>query len=252
MQTQVSYRLEKSGQYGVELADAHCHLDLFDNPGIAISDARMGGIRFMITAGGNRLSSMSAISMADGDSVFAVIGVDPQGAEKDSNFVEELERLVKSNTAVVGIGEIGLDYKIDVDRGLQRQVFEEQIEIAKSLDMPIVVHSRQALDDAMAIVKEHMVKKAMFHYFEGDENQAVSLAESGYLISIPPFETSRRRRVINAISVGSIVVETDSPVVGRSPIDVIKTAEWIAQIKGMAFADVAHRTTENVKKLFSI
>ncbi|MCL4364826.1 TatD family hydrolase [Candidatus Marsarchaeota archaeon] len=235
-----------------ELVDAHCHLDLFPDPLLAVKDAVYGGVSTMITAGGSRISSLSAISIADGLNVFAVIGIDPQGAENDSNFVDEIVGLIKSNRNVVGIGEIGLDYGVNVNKELQRQVFEEQIEKAKALDVPIVIHSRRAIGDTIAIVEEHMVRKALFHYFEGDETQAEMLAGRGYLISIPPFETSRVRRIINALSVGSVAVETDSPVVGKSPVDVIKTVEWIAQIKGIAFNDAAHRITENIKRLFSI
>ena len=92
----------------------------------------------------------------------------------------------------------------------------------------------------------------MFHFFEGDEAKASELAELGYLISIPPIESSRRKRVINELSIDSIAVETDSPVVGKSPLDVIRIVEWIAEIKGISFDDASMRITQNVKKLFSL
>ncbi len=237
---------------GNELVDAHCHLDMFSDPLVVQKDAQFGGVGLIITAGGSRASSLAAIKVSDGERVFAVIGIDPQGIAKDSDFVEEIEKLVKSDRKIVGIGEIGLDYKVGPEKELQKKVFEKQIEIAKSLDIPIVVHSRGAMDDVIRIVKDHGVRKAMFHFFEGSEAQAKELAALGYLISIPPEESSRRKRVINALGINSISVETDSPVVGKSPLDVIKVIEWISAIKGVPFGEASMRITENVKKLFSL
>ncbi len=252
MQAQVSYRLEKSGHI-VELIDAHCHLELFENYKTAISDAYMAGVKSIITAGGSKKSSMSAIKIAEEHNVFAVIGVDPSFSGTDAEFVHELKKIIKSNSKIVGVGEIGLDYKLPkVDKELQKTVFAEQIGIANELEIPIVVHARGAIDDAMAMVEEAKVKKAMFHFFEGSEVQAKHLAEHGYLISIPPLESSRRKKIISALKLDDIVVETDSPVVGKSPIDVIKTVGWIAEIKGLDFKNAAHGVTQNVKRLFSI
>ena len=235
-----------------ELIDAHCHLDMFPDPDIIKKDSRFGGLSAIITAGGSRKSSMAAIDVADGEMVFAVIGIDPQSAETDEDFIGEMTGLVKANKKVVGVGEIGLDYKVGPGKELQKRVFEEQIELAKALDIPIVVHSRGAMEDVVKIVKKHDVKKAMFHFFEGDEIVAKELASLGYLISIPPAESSKRKRVINALSISNISVETDSPVVGKSPLDVIRTVEWISELKGLSFNETSARITENVKKLFSL
>ncbi len=251
MQQQVT-RERDSLVAGNELVDAHCHLDMFPDPKTTATDAKFGGVNLIITSGGNRAASLAAIKVSDGKLVFSVIGVDPEGAKDDSKFVDEIAGLVKSHRTVVGIGEIGLDYKIDTDRELQQKVFEKQIEIAKSLDIPVVIHSRQAIEEVTETIIRLGVKKAMFHYFEGDEQQAKALAERGYLISIPPIESSRRRRVINALSIDSIAVETDSPVVGKSPLDVIRIVEWIAEIKGIPFGEASLRIMENIKRLFSL
>ncbi len=236
-----------------ELADAHCHLDAFPDPATTIKDARFGGVSTMITAGGSRMSSLEAMRIAGGsDGVFAVIGVDPQNADRDRGFVEEIGSLIKANDKVVGIGEIGIDNKVGAEKRIQEEVFERQIEIAKGLDLPIVVHSRKAIDEVIEIVKRHKVRKALFHFFEGDEEKAELLAGMGYMISIPPIESQRRKRVINKIDIRNIAVETDSPVVGRSPLDVIRTVGWIAEIKGIQFDEASLRITQNVKRLFSI
>ncbi len=237
---------------GNELIDAHCHLDMFPDPEIIKKDSKFGGLSTIITAGGSRASSLAAIRIADGEMVFAVIGIDPQSAATDEDFIDDITGFVKANKKIIGIGEIGLDYKVGPEKALQKRVFERQIELAKSLDMPIVVHSRGAIADVIEIVKRHAVSKAMFHFFEGDETVAKELAGLGYLISIPPTESSRRKRVINALNISNISVETDSPVVGKSPLDVIRTVEWISELKGLPFNETSARITENVKKLFSL
>lgn len=240
-------------EYGIELVDAHCHLELFDNPKITVADARMAGISCIITAGGSKKSSIAAIEVADGKTVFAVVGIDPSFAKADGAFVLELVDIIKSDKRIVGLGEIGLDYKIaGFDEQLQKKIFIEQLDIAKKLDFPVVIHARGAIDDVIKIIEERRIKNAMFHFFEGSEEQAVKLAHMGNFISIPPIESSRRKKIINSIELSNIVVETDSPVVGKSPIDVIKTVGWIAEIKGVEFKDAAQQITHNVKKLFSI
>jgi TatD DNase family protein len=225
---------------------------MFDDIPTVINDARMGGVRAIITAGGSRSSSTSAARIADGISVFAVIGVDPESAQKDGDFIDEMGQLVDQNRNIIGIGEVGLDYKVGAQKELQKKVFERQIAVAQQLDVPIVVHSRGAIDDVIDIVKEHGVSRAMFHFFEGDEKQAEDMADMGNLISIPAQESGRRKRIIGNIRISSIAAETDSPVVGDSPIDVIKAVEWIAQVKGIDFAQCASAITENVKKLFGL
>ncbi len=237
---------------GSTLADAHCHLDMFADPNTVINDSVIGGVSLIITAGGSKKSSLEAARIADGKVVFAVIGIDPSNAKEDVDFIVDIKNVLKSNRNIVGIGEIGLDYKIDVEKEIQRKAFKRQIGIAKSFSMPIVIHSRGAIDDVIEIVKESGVNKALFHFFEGNEIQAKTLAEMGNLISLPPQESARRKRIINSLDIRSIVVETDSPVVGKSPLDVIGTIGWIAELKGMEFKDAASAITENVKKLFSI
>lgn len=251
MQQQSTHSVERNATYN-ELVDAHCHLDMFDDPFTVIGDARMGGVSTMITAGGSQVSSLAAMEIADRGSVFAVIGIDPASAGSCGGFLGEMEGLIKRNRRVVGIGEAGLDYKAGPPKDVQREAFEEQILLSQKLGVPIVIHSRQAIGDVIEIVRSHGVSRAMFHYFEGDEKQAALLAGMGNLISIPPIESARRRRVIETLGIGSLAAETDSPAVGRNPLDVIRVVEWIGAVKGMDFSEAARSVTENVKKLFSI
>jgi TatD DNase family protein len=239
----------------LEFSDAHCHLPLFSKPAETIANARNEGVGLIITSGGNAKDNLESIKIANGaQGVFATIGIGPDSASSESDFVEGMADLVRSSRKVIGIGEIGIDVKAAGHAGLeiQRKVFGEQLDIAVELDLPVVIHSRGALDEISAMLEKKGVRSAVFHFFEGDERQAKALAGRGYLISIPPVETGRRKRVIKSISVNSIVAETDSPVVGRDPTDVVKVCKTIAALKGISIEDVASATTENIRRLFYI
>lgn len=236
-----------------ELSDAHCHLNLFHRPLDIISNARNVGIGVIVTAGGSAKDNSENADLAGvAQGVFAVVGISPDFSESEQNQLEELADFVKNNEKVVGIGEIGLDAKSHADIGVQRKMFDAQLDLAKDLDVPVVIHSRGFLDEISGMLAEKGIRKALFHFFEGDENQAKALAERGHLISIPPVETSRRKRVIKSTSINNIVAETDSPVVGKDPTDVVKVCGTIASLKRMSVEDVAYATTENIRRLFYI
>ncbi len=235
-------------------ADAHCHLDLFPDPTGTVRDSVAMGVRTIIATGGDKRGAIAIPRLADGVNVFGVIGIDPTFAAQEGEFVEELAALFTANKHLVGIGEIGLDMTKTggSPMNIQRKVFERQLDLALELDKPVVIHARQALHDVMVMVTEKGIKRLMFHFFEGDETDAKAAEKYGYLVSISPGESSKKRRVIKALDLNSIVAETDSPVVGRTPADAIPVVETIAAIKGIDVAEAADRTTSNVKKFFYI
>ncbi|MDE1767877.1 MAG: TatD family hydrolase, partial [Candidatus Micrarchaeota archaeon] len=172
MQSQVS-SVSISRKSAIALADAHCHLDMFKDYKTVVNDAYMAGVRYMITAGGSAASSRAAIKIADGTNTFAVIGIDPAWAGRDDYFIKEIEDLIRSERKIRGIGEIGLDYRLtDFDKSVQEKAFVEQLKIAKKLDVPVVVHSRDAIEDAIKLVERSGVSKVVFHFFEGSPEQA--------------------------------------------------------------------------------
>lgn len=245
-------RAEYSAETG--LIDAHCHLDLFPNPEEVVNSAVANGIEAMITAGGSSKGNLASLKIAGHDRVFAVIGIDPLAAQTEFGLIDNLEEVMLTSRKIVGIGEIGLDAKV-LDRvpiEVQRNAFGRQLDIAKVHDMPVVIHSRGMIGEVMKMLQERRVKKAMFHFFEGDERQAAELAGMGYLISIPPAESSKRKRVIKELDLSSMVFETDSPVVGKDPADVAKVVRLVADLKGFSFEEVALRAAQNVKGFFYI
>ena len=238
----------------IEFADAHCHLNLFENANRVVTECRKKGVGTIMATGGSGRDNAENAALASLDSVFAVIGISPDFSSSDAIFISEIEKLVKGSRKIVGIGEIGLDLRV-VDRsGLeaQRSVFIEQVRIAKNLGLPVVIHSRGLMAEIVKVLDEERVKGAMFHFFDGDEKQAVELARKGHFISIPPTVSGKRKKVIKALDIRSIVVETDSPIVGKTPAEVIGICESIAKIKGISLEEVAARTTENIRRLFYI
>ena len=235
------------------LVDAHCHINLTKNPKEAISSALENGVAAIICSGDSLKDSEECIELADGKRIFATIGVGPDFACKETNYVEWLKEKIKENKGkVVGIGEIGLDAKVECNVKKQEEVFRDQIKLAKEFGMPIVVHSRQMINRVIEILKEEKAEKAMLHFFEGDEKQASELASRGYFLSFPPLESSRRNRIIKMLSLSNIVTETDSPFAGKEPSDVLKAVEIIARIKGVSMESAADAITQNIRNLFNI
>lgn len=238
---------------GILYADAHCHLNLFDDPKRAVADSLAAGVDTILATGGSAKDNPQVVSLADGKNVFGVIGIDPTFADKDATAIDGLEALVKGNKSVVGIGEIGLDMVVPTaSLDVQHDVFEKQLEIAMRLDKPVVLHARKAIDDLLTTIIEMDVERAMLHFFEGDEVQAKLAEKHGYMVSISPGDSSRKKRVIKAVDITSIVTETDSPIVGKSPVDVVKVAETIAKLKGIGVAEAAEQTRKNVREFFYI
>lgn len=251
--TQQIRRIEtKAAPY--RLSDAHCHLDLYPNPEEIVEEAWMKGLERIITAGSNRESNLKTLDIAKGSVAFAVVGISPDFSGGDFEFIDELAEIIKRNRNIVGVGEVGLDFKIvgRVPAEIQKQAFLKQIEIAKALEVPLVIHSRGALNEVVEILERSEVERAVLHFFEGDEEQAKALEKRGYLISIPPVRSGRRRRVIKALDINSIVSETDAPVVGKTPLDVMEVVEEIAGIKNIGLGEVSELITETIKDYFYI
>lgn len=250
--SQVSARLFKLEE-AVLFTDAHCHLDLFPNPAEVVEESRRLGVGIIITAGSDAASNLRMLELARGG-VYGVAGISPDFIETNRKQIDELPELVRMNRNIIGIGEIGLDSVKCKDIPMERQVeaFEKQIDIAKAMELPMVVHARGTLARVMEILKEKEVERAVFHYFEGNEAEAKTIEKKGWLVSIPPIESGKRKRVIKALELNSIVAETDSPAVGKSPADVIKVVEKIAELKGISSDEAGERITKTIKEYFYI
>ncbi len=240
----------------VELADSHTHLDLISDASI-ISDAVKLGVSTIITDGVDTRSNARALELSDGKHVFAALGVDPHHAVGmgPDELAFNIGIIHGNASRIVAIGEIGLEYVPSSPPAAikkQKAVFTRFIELAMRLGLPVSVHARGAISDVIAILEESGMQKVHLHFFEGDVIQARAAERLGFMISIPPLESNKRKRVMRDVSLDRLMAETDSPVVGKTPRDVERSIRLIAEAKGLSFEKVAEAVTANTKKFFNI
>lgn len=244
----------------VELADSHCHLDMFKD-GVAIDTAVRGGVSTMITNAVSLDTCKRALEISDSKHVFPALGIDPQsamaiGSSDIETIVGEFRRVVEaSRHKVVAIGEIGLDFyraKDGQDAAIQTEVFTGMLDIAMDMGLPVSVHSRSAMDKVLGILSDRDLGMVHLHFFEGNVQQAKEAERHGYMISIPPVESGRRKAVIRDVSLDNLMAESDCPAVGSTPLDVEMSVRMVAEAKGIGFERAAETLTQNTKAFFKL
>lgn len=258
--------------------DTHTHFndEWYLKEGIEISDiisrAEKVGVKYFCNIGFDLKSSKRAVSQASlFKNVYAAVGVHPNEAHKiDVIDLEEIEQLANSDR-VVAIGEVGLDYyKTDEHKEVQKEMFGRQIDIALKFDLALDMHIRDkdgkkdAYLDALKILKEKKVKKAIVHCFTQGYELAELFINEGYLISIPGIVTFKNstalQDAVRKISLNSLLVETDAPYLTPEPLrGKINTSEFIsytvkkiAELKKMDVEDIISATETNAKAIFGI
>ena len=247
------------------LVDTHCHINLTDDIDSLIMDAEKNNVLKFI------ISGCDAKSIRDGleiiyryPSIFMTVGFHPDEVDNITDKdIEDLERLIKTNKKIVGIGEIGLDYyHNDMNKERQKEFFIKQIELAEKYDLPIVVHSRESIQDVYDILKEHHTR-GVIHCFSGSLEMAKLFIDLGFYLGIGgvlTFKNSKLKDVVKELSLDNIVLETDSPYLTPSPNRGKRNdsrylpfvIEEIARLKEMDPEEVAERTYENARKLYRI
>lgn len=234
-------------------SDAHCHLYMAEDIEKVLKNSQDCNVGLFLNTAINYDSSFKSAKLKlESKGVHNILGIAPDFSIVDIEKIHALEKL--ATNAAVGIGEIGLDNKIIDSVPLEKQakVFEEQLEIADRLNVPVVIHSRGMLNEIEKSLNEKNIKKAMFHFFEGNEIDAKRIEKKGYLISIPPLDSSRFKRVISAVDIESLVCETDFPAVGKTPCDVNRVIEKIAKIKSKEITFIGDKITETIKDYFGV
>lgn len=245
--------------------DTHCHLskEYYDDIDLIIQENIEASIDKMIISGCEIESIDEAIEMTlKYDMVYATIGYHPDQAnivvEKD---LIHLENLLKSHKKILGIGEIGLDYHYDgTNKEKQKRLFEIQLKLAEKLNLPVVIHSRDAVKDTIEILNKYKVK-GIIHCFSGSLETANIYIKMGYKLGIGgvvTFKNSKLPDVVKNISLDNIVLETDSPYLTPDPyrgsVNASKyiplIAEKISTIKNISKEEVAKITTINCNDLF--
>lgn len=254
------------------LVDSHCHLDgprFTEDREAVIARALEAGVERMLSIGsGDGPPDLeAAIRIADRYApVWATVGVHPHDAEKATGAtLQELEALLR-HPKVVGLGEIGLDYHYDHSpRDVQKAVFRDQLAVAKSAGVPVIIHTREAWDDTFAILEEHWAPAGLpgiMHCFSGGVAEAERSMAMGFRISIAGVVTFPKsdelRAVATVVPADRLLVETDSPYLApvpyrgkrNEPAYVVETAKRVAAERGASYEELCRVTVENFDKLF--
>ena len=252
------------------LFDTHAHMDdrAFDEDRESLLAALPGrGIGLLMNPGCSLESSRNAVALAEKyDYIYAAVGSHPDAADEVTEAVlDEYRMLCKQNKKVRAIGEIGLDYHYeDIPRARQQEAFRAQMALAAELDLPVIVHEREAHEDGMRIVEEFPEVKGVFHCYSGSAEMAKWLVSRGWYIGFTGVLTFKnaRKAVETAASIPltQIVLETDCPYMSPEPFRgrrndpgrLYRMAEALADIRGLSVEEIHAVTMENGKKLYRI
>ncbi|MBU0485603.1 MAG: TatD family hydrolase [Proteobacteria bacterium] len=254
---------------GISLTDTHCHLDMDDYQDDyrqVIDNAVKCGVQRIITIGIDLESSRKAIELAASDEhIYASVGVHPHNVSGlIVDHYDELRRLAAS-PKVVGFGEIGLDLvKSYAPVAEQKEHFKRQVTLAKELDLPLIVHDREAHVEVMEILAQAAPFPAggVMHCFSGDPALAKQVMSLGFYLSVPGVVTFNKaetmQEVVRTVPLSSLLLETDGPYLApvprrgkrNEPALLLFTAARVAELKGVSLGEVASATTANACRLF--
>lgn len=259
------------------MIDSHCHLTdprLHAQLPDVLARARAAGVDHVVTIGTHREDWPAAVELAGRDAgrqqsaeralVRCAVGIHPNNAGEAKN--DDLAPLkdLAAHPAVVALGEMGLDYHWqDVPRPRQREMFEAQLQIAAETAMPVVIHSREAIDDTLAVLRGFPGVRAVFHCFTGSPAEAERILAAGYLLGFTgPITYKNAGHLVDVVKLtplDRLLVETDGPYLSPEPVRKIKTNEpafvahtlaKLAAIKGVTVEEADAATTANTKRFY--
>ena len=252
------------------LFDTHAHLDdrAFDEDRAELLANLPGqGLALVMNPGCSLESSRNVVKIAaEHDYIYAAVGSHPDVADEvNESVIDEYRTLCKLNPKVKAIGEIGLDYHYeDIPRDIQLKAFRMQMELARELKLPVIVHEREAHEDGMAVVREFSDVTGVFHCYSGSAEMARQLVDKGWYIGFTGVLTFKNARkaveVAASIPLERIVLETDCPYMAPEPFrgkrndpgKLYRMAEKLAEIRGLSVEEIHTITTENGKRLYRI
>ena len=253
------------------LFDTHAHYDSRQfnaDRDEVLSSLPAQGVSLVVNPGCDIPTSRMAVAIAEQyPHVYAAVGFHPEElAEAQLADLDEIRRLA-AHEKVVAIGEIGLDYywvKDEEGRKKEQDFFRAQLALAEELDLPVIVHDREAHGDTLAIVKEFPNVRGVFHCYSGSAEMAKELVDMGWMISFTGVLTYKNaRKAVEAaevIPMDRLMVETDAPYMAPEPCRgrrcdsslVVHTCRRLAEIKGISLEECAKITAENGRRFFGI
>ena len=260
----------------MEFFDSHSHYNdekFIEDREQIIEETYKEGITKFICAGYDIESSKVSLEISNKyDYIYSICGISPNDVPEDfskiDNLIEELENIIKNdeNHKIVAIGEIGLDYYWNKEnKDIQKELFIKQIKLANKYDLPIVIHTREATEDTIKILKENeVITKGVFHCCPLNRELVKQGLNLGFYISFAgpiTFKNSKNaQEIVNMVPLDRILIETDSPYLCPEPKrgkrndsrNVKYIAEKIAEFKSLGIEEIAKITYDNAKKIFKI
>lgn len=255
----------------MRIFDTHAHYDsgAFNADRYELlADLPNQGIDLILNPGCDLASSRTAVELAEKfPHVYAAVGFHPSDcADFDEACVDELRKLAQEHPKVRAIGEIGLDYywKDNPPKDFQAQVFHRQMELAGELNLPVIVHDREAHQDCLRIVQSHPNVNGVYHCYSGSIEDAKTLVKMGWMISftgVITFKNARRSlEIIEWLPMDRIMVETDAPYLTPEPFrgkrndpgKLYRMAQRLAELRGYTEEEIRAITLENGKRLYRI
>lgn len=251
----------------MSLVDVHCHLSMKhfrDDLDQVILRAKERKLILIVTSSispGDFFSSLKIVNKYK-NYVYITLGLHPPGVTEET-FKQTIKLIKKYKNDILGIGEVGLDFyhvKSEDLRKFQQKTFREFIRLSKRLELPLIVHSRDAMPLTLNILREEDARNVILHCFSGSVEEAKTAIDEGWLISIPTAVANRPLYQSNArfVPLSHMVLETDSPFLSpfkgqrNEPANVYYAASKVAEIKGESLGKIASVTTKNALRFFGL
>lgn len=251
------------------LFDTHAHLlsEAFDEDREEVIAALSGsGVSSYVECGTNLADSRQTVTLAQSHpGVYAAVGIHPHDASSWEDGTAEALRQLLAEPRVVALGEIGLDYHYDFSpRDVQKQVFRKQMELAQELDVPVIIHTREAWADTMEILDEFPEVTGIMHCFSGSAETARELVRRGWYIAFGGAVTFKNAKkpleAARAVPLDRLLIETDSPYMTpvphrghrNDPRYVRLVAEKLAEVRGEELSEIEKATSENAARVFRL
>lgn len=246
--------------------DTHCHIvsEYYDDIDEVVKNAIDNGVLKIIVNGYNMQSNREVLELVKKyDIVYGALGIQPEELyDYNDNSLKFIEEHI-NDEKIIAVGEIGLDYHYDTDKELQKELFKRQLEIAYKYNKPVIIHSRDCIQETYNILKESKVKGTM-HCYSGSKEMALEFIKIGFSIGIGGVSTFKNAKnivdVIKYIPLEYIILETDSPYLTpepyrgkrNEPMYIPIIAKRVADIKGLDIKEIERTTTDNARRLFDI
>lgn len=251
-----------------KIFDSHSHYDAvqYDDDRESLLDELFSGIVGKIMTCADSIDSAKRCRdlALKYENIYASAGIHPESAtEVKGDYIDELEEIIKSCDKIRAVGEIGLDYHYDIPKDIQNEVFIRQLELAKKLDMPVIMHDREAHGDMMAVMRKYHPKGVM-HCYSGSCEDARELVKLGIYLGftgVVTFSNARKAREVAAeIPLEFMLIETDAPYLAPTPNRgkrnrsdyLVYVAQALAEIRGMTAEEIIKITHDNACRLFEI